>query len=212
MTIKEKTYILGYAGFAKELYDQVILRDSSYDFGGFITLKDDKAVLINENSGFSNFSYSLNARFILGTGNKTWRHKFLSHFLKHYSATDKHFPNVFNNLAYISKIANIGVGNVFCPFTIVNADAKIGDFNLFNVYSSIHHDCVLGNHNILCPHSIILGNCNIGNNNFLGSHVTITPKRSIGNDNTISAGECVFDDLHNKEFFQSGVIYDKTLR
>lgn len=204
------TYILGHAGFAKELYEQFIVRNNSYNFGGFIVLKENKAILINENEGYSEFTYPKDANFIVGTGNKNWRSKFLTHFLDKYPATSEYFPNFYSEATYISKVSKIGIGNVFCPFSLVNGDAQIGDFNLFNIYSSISHDCRLGSYNILCPYTVILGNCLINDTNFFGSHVTITPRVKIGSNNTISAGECVFDDLQNKEFFQSGIIYQKT--
>jgi acetyltransferase-like isoleucine patch superfamily enzyme len=54
-----------------------------------------------------------------------------------------------------------------------------------------------------------MGFAKIGDDNFLGANVTITPKVLIGNDNTISAGECVFDNMNDREFFQSGIIRKK---
>ncbi len=205
-------YILGQGGFAHEVYEQFILRSPNRLFGGFIVLNDNKAIIFSQTHGATEFDYPENAAFILGTGTKYWRTKFLQHFLAKYPAIEEHFPNMYSDHAYISKISNIGIGNVFCPFSLVNADANIGNFNLFNVYSSTHHDCEIGSYNIISPYTAILGNCKVGNHNFFGSHVTVAPKTTICDDNTISAGECVFDDLSNREFFQSGVIYKKPVK
>jgi acetyltransferase-like isoleucine patch superfamily enzyme len=205
-------YILGYGGFAHEIYEQFIARSSDILFGGFIVLNNNKAIIFSDTHGATEFTYPENVSFILGTGNKHWRNRFIQHFLSRYPATEEYFPSMYSNHAYISNIARIGIGNVFCPFSLVNADAHIGNFNLFNVYSSINHDCVLNNYNILSPYATILGYCKVGNSNFFGSKATITPRVTIGDDNTISSGECVFDNLSTREFFQSGVIYKKPVK
>lgn len=203
-----KTYILGNSGFAHEVFDQIFLQNARDDFGGFITLKGDEAFMINEN-GINPFNFPSESRFIIGIGNKTWRAKFLSIFSNNYELTDKHFPNVYARNSHISKIATAGIGNLFCSFSMLNANAKIGNFNCINIYASINHDCVVGDHNIFSPYSGVMGHTKIGNHNFLGTHSTIVPKITIGNENTISSGECLFDHMKNREFFQSGIIVKK---
>lgn len=200
-------YILGNGGYAHELYDQFCTQENN-SFEGFVTLNDDQALLINDN-GIVPFTYPKDAQFMLGTGVKSWRLKFLNHFLDKYEATDKHFPNYFHNKAYVSKALNAGFGNIASPFSLVNGITRIGNFNCLNIYSSISHDCKIGNNNIFSPYASVLGYCVVGNDNFLSVNSTITPKKTIGNNNTISAGECLFDDLSDNEFFQSGVIYKK---
>jgi acetyltransferase-like isoleucine patch superfamily enzyme len=212
MQMVKNYYILGQGGFAHEIYEQFFARSSDRLFGGFIVLNDNKAIIFSSTHGAAQFEYPESAAFILGTGNKHWRKKFLQHFLSRYPATEDYFPSMYSEHAYISKISNIGIGNVFCPFSLVNADANIGDFNLFNVYSSIHHDCTLGSYNVVSPYAGILGYCKVGNYNFFSSHITVVPRTTIGDDNTISAGECLFDDLSNREFFQSGIIYKKPVK
>jgi UDP-3-O-[3-hydroxymyristoyl] glucosamine N-acyltransferase len=204
-----KTYILGHGGFAKEIYEQVFIHDKSHIFGGFITLKDKKAYITDE-QGIKAFTYDLDASFILGTGNKKWKNVFIDHFSRYYDKNIKHFPNVYSSKAYISRTSSIGIGNIFCPFSMLNANAQIGNFNTINIYASINHDCIVGDCNILSPYSTILGYCKIGNNNFLSTHATLTPTTSIKDDNTISAGEVVFDDMQSREFFQSGIITKKS--
>ena len=43
-----KLYILGNGGYAQECFEQFVLCGTVKDFGGFIVLKNDKAVLMNE--------------------------------------------------------------------------------------------------------------------------------------------------------------------
>lgn len=208
MTYSE-LYILGNGGFAQELFEQNILRGKDkWTFKGFITLKDDTAYVISE-EGILEFNYPEKAAFVLGTGNKVWRQKFLDHFLARYERNSDHFPNIVANDAHLSKIALVGIGNVLCPFSLVNGITRIGDFNLINTYSCVHHDNKVGDNNILSPYAGLMGYCELGNNNFFGVHSALTPRVNIGNDNTISAGEVVFDDMKNREFFQSGIITKK---
>jgi UDP-3-O-[3-hydroxymyristoyl] glucosamine N-acyltransferase len=199
------TYILGNGGYAHEIYDQFL---SNKDFGGFITLTDDIAYLINED-GINQFLYPAQAKFVVGTGAKQWRKAFINHFTQHYVLDSSTFPNFIHSSAYISKLANLGVGNVLGPFSTINGNAYIKDFNCLNIYSSISHDCVVGSYNILSPYSAILGYCYIGNNNFFSANCTVTPKLKVGDNNTISAGECLFEDMGYREFFRSGIVTKK---
>lgn len=199
-------YILGNGGFSQELFTQFFTNDPL--FKGFIFIKDDSAYLLND-SGVNEFSYPADACFFIGTGNKTWRKRFIKHFTDKYEKSIKHFPNLISSRSHISSIANIGIGNVFCTFSLVNANARIGNFNCVNIYASINHDCVIGDNNILSPYSSLMGYSTMDNDNFLGVNTHITPKCVLGSDNTLSAGEVLFDNMSDKQFFQSGVIYNK---
>lgn len=203
-----KTYILGNSGFAKEIFEQLFVHINNNDFGGFIILDNDKPFVIND-QGAQQFTYPSDSCFVLGTGNKKWRKMFIDHFKQHYPLSATYFPNFVAHTAYMSKMASLGVGNVFCPFSLVNADASVGNFNCFNVYTTISHDCSMGDYNIISPYAGIMGYCKIGNHNFIGTNCTITPKVCIGDDNTISAGECLFDNLTDRQFFSSGVVFKK---
>lgn len=202
-----KTYIMGNGGFAQEVFAQIVV-PNGYEFGGFLLLKDNKAQLIDE-EGINPFSYPKEACFILGTGNKRWRRQFLDHFLQYYERSIRHFPNVTARSAFIASTAKLGIGNVFCEFSLINATAEVGDFNNFNCYASVHHDCILGDNNVLSPYSGIMGYCEVGNENFLGVGTHIIPKMIIGNENTLSAGETLFEDMEDRQFFQSGLVMDK---
>ena len=205
--LMNKTYILGNGGYAQEVFAQIIV-PNKYEFGGFLIVKEDKALLIDE-EGINPFSYPKNAMFILGTGNKKWRRIFISHFLKYYDKSINHFPNVFSKSTFIASTAKLGVGNVFCSYSMINGTGTVGDFNNFNAYASIHHDVILGDNNVLSPYAGIMGYCEVGNENFFGVGTQVTPKVEIGNENTLSAGETLFDDMSNRQFFQSGIITDK---
>ena len=203
-----KTYILGNGGYAHECFEQFVLRGVIKDFGGFIILKNDKAILINE-EGVNDFSYDKDSAFVLGTGHRKWRKVFLEHMFKHYDQTITHFPNIAAENAHLSQTSILGIGNVLNCFALTNANANLGNFNLLNCYSSVHHDVKMGSHNIFTTYATVLGYCNIGDDNWLGNGTTITSKTVIGNDNTLSSGEHLFDDMTNRQFFKGGVITEK---
>ena len=204
-----KTYILGNGGFAQEVFAQIVLSNTiETEFGGFVIIKDDEAILIGD-EGASTFTYPIASQFILGTGNKTWRRKFISHFSKYYAQTVAHFPNIEAPHSYVSPLAKLGIGNLFMNFSMINGNAEMGNYNMFNPHASIYHDSSLQDNNVFSPYSGVMGYCKLGSENFLGTGTHITPKCSLGNENTLSAGETLFDDMKTRQFFQSGVIQDK---
>lgn len=203
-----KTYLLGNGGYAQECFEQFVLGEVIEDFGGFIVLNEGKAYLLND-EGINIFTYPKESAFVLGTGQSEWRKIFLEHLFKHYEQNVNHFPNIIANEAHLSQTCTLGIGNVLNCFAMTNANASLGNFNLFNCYASAHHGVKIGSHNIFSTYAAVLGYCNIGDNNCLGSGTTVTQRTNIGDDNTLSSGEHLFDNLSDKQIFQSGVILDK---
>ena len=65
------------------------------------------------------------------------------------------------------------------------------------------------NFSFFSTYATVLGYCNVGDDNWLGSGTTVTQRTNIGNDNTLNSGEYLFDDLLDRQIFQSGVTFDK---
>jgi len=206
-------YILGAGNFAQEVYSEVFLQGNASEyglFGGYIHLsKLDNPVLIDLEGESLGFNYPKEASFVLATGVKKWRHKFIDIFTSKYPKTDEFFPNIMSDGANISPLASYGIGNVFLWNSLVRANAYLGNFNLLNAGSMVHHDVVLGHNNVLLPQSQILGDSSMKDNNVLASSAVVVTKIKMGSDNTVSAGEVVFDDLEDRKFFQSGIITNK---
>ena len=72
-----KTYLLGNGGYAQECFEQFVLGGVIQDFGGFLILKNNKLVIINE-EGVDDFKYLDKSSFVLGTGHRIWRKKFFN--------------------------------------------------------------------------------------------------------------------------------------
>ena len=203
-----KTYLLGNGGYAQECFEQFVLGGVIQDFGGFLILKNNKLIVINE-EGIDDFTYPDKSSFVLGTGHRTWRKKFLEHLFKTYDQNVTHFPNIVANEAHLSQTSRLGIGNVLNCFAMTNANAEMGNINLLNCYSSVHHNVKIGSHNIFTTYATVLSYCNLGDDNWLGSGTTVTKRINIGDDNTLSSGEHLFDDMGNRQFFQSGMIVNK---
>jgi acetyltransferase-like isoleucine patch superfamily enzyme len=201
-------YILGNGGFAHEVFDHIFLKENTNTFNGFITLVGDKAFIISK-EGIVPFKYDSEASFILGTRNTIWKNKLLEYFLKLYEPIKTHFPNIYSTRSSVSSTSMLGIGNLFLPFSSIHGIANIGNFNSFSSYSSVHNRCKIGNHNIVYPYAGIMNQCLVGDNNILQPSSILTEKVTIGNDNIVSAGECVFDNIHDNELFQSGIILRK---
>ena len=209
----KQIFILGAGHFAQEVYSEVFLQGDASNYGefsGYIYIsKLNNPILIDLEENEKGFDYPENAAFILATGVKKWRQKFIELFSSKYKVTEETFPNIMSDTANISPLASYGIGNVFLWNTLVRANAQIGDFNLLNAASIVHHDVKMGFNNVLLPQSQILGDSKMGDNNVLASSAVVVTKITMGNDNTVSAGEVVFDNMSDRKFFQSGYIADK---
>ena len=202
-----KTYLLGNSGYAQECFAQFVLGGVIKDFGGFLILKNNKLILINE-EGVDDFKYPDKSAFVLATRQPVWRNKFLEHLFKIYEKDINHFPNIVSNEAYLAQTSRLGVGNVLNCFAMINANTEIGNFNLLNCYASLHHDVKIGDHNIFATYATALGYNNVGDNNWLDSSATVTQRTNIGNNNTLSSGEHLFDDMNDGQLFQHGLIIE----
>ena len=76
-------YILGAGNFAQEVYSEVFLQGDASKYGkfeGYIYLsKLNNPILIDEEKKNSvGFTFPKDAAFVLATGVKKWRHKFIN--------------------------------------------------------------------------------------------------------------------------------------
>lgn len=203
-------YILGNGGFAHELFDQLVLQTQlpDYIFKGFITVKGNKAFCVSE-EGVKPFTYPKFSSFVLGTNKTDKRDLLIKHFSKYYSIDVETFPNVISSSAYVSKLANLGYGNIVSAGSIIAGEVSLGNFNSLNIKASINNNTEIGSNNIIGPGVTILTKSKIGDFNFIGANAVIGNRLTIGSHNTVSAGEFVESSMNNREFFQSGYSQNK---
>ena len=100
------------------------------------------------------------------------------------------FGNLIHPSCTIASTAQIGVGNIFCPFVMLGPNVKMGNFNLLTSQSIISHDSIVGNYNFFAT-SLLCGHTSIGNDNYCGIRSTTIPSITIGDRNVIQAGMIV---------------------
>lgn len=198
--MKEKIYIVGSGGFAKEVYS-LIKTLEKYQFEGFIdnTNQKKELKLLNETLPIIDEEYFLknikNVNLVFGVGNP----KILNILKEKFK--DYNFPNLIHP-SHKSDSDNIqlGVGNIITQNVVFTTNIKIGSFNIFNLNSTVGHDCEIGSMNVINPSSNISGNCKIGDMNLFGVSSVILENLKIGNNNIIGASTLV-----NKNINDNGV-------
>lgn len=81
-------------------------------------------------------------------------------------------PNVISPLAYVSKHAILGKGNVIMHHSVVNAGAKIGNNCIINTKALIEHDAIVEDHCHISTGAIINGGVRVKECSFVGSNAT----------------------------------------
>jgi len=80
------------------------------------------------------------------------------------------FPNIISPLAYVSKHATIGKGNVLMHFAFVNAGVKIGNNCIINTKALIEHDAVIEDYCHISTAAVVNGGVVVKEGTFFGSN------------------------------------------
>ena len=123
---------------------------------------------------------------LIGIANVQFRNKMIDILLKKKAK----IGSFIHHTVIISKLHNMGVGNIVFPYCAIEPHNVIGDFNILTSYSFISHDCEVGNGNFFSKAGIA-GHVKIGDNNYFGIGSVITPHTELGNNNLIQAGMTV---------------------
>jgi sugar O-acyltransferase (sialic acid O-acetyltransferase NeuD family) len=197
MINKDKIYIIGTGGFAKEVYF-LVKATNLYEFKGFIDYKPKNASLtvgvesfpiIDEDKFLNDYKWS---NIAIGVGQP--------HLLKVLSEKFKNFnkPNIIHP-SFISDSKNIimGVGNIITAGVIFTTNITIGSFNVFNLNMTIGHDSTIGNQNVFNPSTNISGNNKIGDGNLFGVGSISLENLKIGNNNVIGASALLTRNIND---------------
>lgn len=95
-------------------------------------------------------------------------------------------PTIISPLAYISKYASIGQGNVIMHQAFINANVTIGENCIINTKALIEHDVTIEDHCHISTAAVINGGVTIKNDTFFGSNST--SRESIKIEGFIKAG------------------------
>ncbi len=105
------------------------------------------------------------------------------------------FPAVQSPHAYVSPMANVGLGTIVMHGAIVNTRAQLGKQCIINSQALIEHDAVLGDFCHVSTGALINGGASIGAGCFIGSGAIVREGVRIGDDVVVGAGVRVMKDL-----------------
>ena len=187
--MKSLVYIIGAGGNAN-IVTEII--EKKFKIGGFISNKKSdygkSKKLFLENEFLKKYKKK---KIIIAVGENKNRLKIFKKFKKY----GHNFPNVIHKTAFISKSANIGIGNIIMPNVIINSNARIGNFNLINTSSIIEHDCHVDSFVSISPKSIVCGNCKLNEGVFLGANTCVIHNIEIGEWSVVGSCSNVIKDI-----------------
>lgn len=108
-------------------------------------------------------------------------------------------PNVIHPAATVSKVAQLGEGNVVLAGAVVNACANIGNNCIINTRTVVEHDTVIGNHVHLAPGAIVLGGASVGEESFVGAGSVVIQGGCVGEKCIVGANSAVLTDILDKQ-------------
>lgn len=201
-----KVIIIGAGAHAAELEEYILENNQIKDNFQILGYLDDS----KENYVKSKLNYPLlgglycdnladDSELILSINNIKLR----SSIIAFYKQKGIVFSNFIHHTARVFRTAEIGEGNVICPYSQIGPNVKIGSFNTFNNKSSIGHDSSISDNNVFCPNIGLSGNTKIGNNNFFSLNVATIPNVTVGDNNVIAPNMVIEKNIKSDStFFQ----------
>lgn len=103
--------------------------------------------------------------------------------------------NIISPLAYVSRSARLGQGNIIMHHAIVNAGTVIGDNCIINTKALIEHDVAIADQVHVATTAVINGHCNVGSESMIGSGSIVLQTLSIGANVILGAGSVVTSSI-----------------
>lgn len=105
------------------------------------------------------------------------------------------FPNLIHPSAQISKLSDIGQGNIFQQNVVIQPEAKIGDFNKFNISSIMGPKSQVGNFCTINALTMIASTAKVEDYSYIGMGATVMNKIVVSSGTMVGANAFV-----NKQF------------
>ena len=194
---KNKVYLLGAGGFARETLDIYIDLNRAGDVLGFVE-QNSKRVgeMLNGKRIFDEKildDVSSDVKLIGAIGSskrRAWIERLEQQGFK--------FDTVVHPSVIKSKWVKFGNGCIVCAGNIFTCNIEIGDHTILNLGCTVGHDVKMGRFITVSPRSNISGNVTIEDEVWVGSGSTIIEKTRVGKGAYIGAGACVIDDIPAK--------------
>lgn len=170
-----KIILLGGGGHCKAVID-IIEQEGKFKIFGILDLKENigKKILGYEIIGTDEDLKFLkkdirNAIITVGHIHTNELRVRLYNYLK---SLGYNLPNVISPLAYVSKYAILGEGNVIMHHSLVNTGARIGNNCIINTKALIEHDAIVEDHCHISTGAIVNGGVIVRQGTFFGSNAT----------------------------------------
>lgn len=196
----KKVSLLGFGGITRIVCDIV---SSSYENIEILAIYDDadekqgniyKGILIKDS--INNFLMSAEKTdFFLNCIGNINAYKNRIAYSKKLIEKGLNSVTLISEDSVISKTAEIGKGNLICPFSVIHTNVKIGDENIVFSGSVIEHDSMIGNYCYLSPSATICGKVVLNDGVYIGPNSVLTAGITIGKNTIIGAGSVVLNNI-----------------
>ena len=105
------------------------------------------------------------------------------------------FENIIHPTASVSKMAQIGYGNVIFQNVVITSNVKIGNHVIILRNSAISHDDIIGDYTCITSGVCISGGVTIGKSCYLGANCSIKEYVKIGEYSLIGMGSVVLNNV-----------------
>jgi sugar O-acyltransferase (sialic acid O-acetyltransferase NeuD family) len=195
-----KKSIIGYGGFAKEVYHSIRTSDNTEIEVFFVD--DEYYVGLNKTLPLSEFNEE-EYEVIVAIGDPIVRSQIVERLPKN----TKYFTHIHKSVIILGNDVKIGKGSIICAGSIITSNIEIGNHSQLNLQTTIGHDVVLGDFFTSAPGVKISGNCNIGERVYFGTNSCVKQKIKITNDVTIGLNSGVVNNIN-----ESGVYVGTPLK
>ena len=184
-----KKSIIGYGGFAKEVYHSIRTSDDTEIEVFFVD--DEYYVGLDKTLPLSEFNEG-EYEVIVAIGDPIVRSQIVERLPKN----TKYFTHIHKSVIILGNDVKIGKGSIICAGSIITSNIEIGNHSQLNLQTTIGHDVVLGDFFTSAPGVKISGNCNIGKRVYFGTNSCVKQKIKITNDVTIGLNSGVVKNIN----------------
>lgn len=193
--MKQKIFILGAGGFAREVLNIFSDLNRNEDVLGFLEENCQReGKLINNKpvydvSKLNDFDKD-DIKLVCAIGTPL-RKKLIEKTKK----LGFKYETVIHPSVTMSKWVELGEGCIICAGNILTNQIEIGKFSILNLACTIGHDVIIKDYTTLSPGVHVSGKVHIGKECFIGTGVVTVEKLKIGKNSFVGAGAVVAKDI-----------------
>lgn len=194
--MRNRVFILGAGGMARETFDVYIDLGRESDVLGFLEenckregklLSEKRVYDISQLDRFTKTKRPL----LIGAIGSTKRRRLIEDL----EAKGYKFDTVIHPQTIYSRFVKFGEDVIVAPGVILTCQIEIDQHVIINFGASIGHDAKIGSYTTVSPGARIMGGVTIGEEVFVGANATILDHVSVGNGAIIAAGAVVTRDV-----------------